>query len=71
MTRAEVVLIYMMEFSDNGEPEGGELHRGTREDCERVRGLLPAIAYSGSRPLLHAYTCIVPASTLAAEARHA
>jgi len=61
------VLVYVIEFSDGGPPECGELSRGKREECERVRDLIPAIAYSGSRPVACSYTRIVPATQLAAE----
>ena len=55
-------LVYVIEFSDGGPPECGELQRGTREECEKVRDLIPAISYSGSRPVKCAYTRLVPAS---------
>jgi hypothetical protein len=32
---------YVIEFSDGGEPE----------DCERVADLIPAVVYSGARPI--------------------
>lgn len=65
------VLVYVIEFTDGGEPETGELNRGSRQECEKVRDLIPAISYSGSRPVRVAYTRIVPAGALAAERRAA
>jgi hypothetical protein len=41
---------YVIEFSDGGPPEEQVLHVGTKEACERVMGLISAVAYSGSRP---------------------
>jgi len=43
------VLMYRIEFHDEGDVEEGLLHRGTRGECERVADLIPAIAYKGER----------------------
>lgn len=53
-------LLYVIEFSDGGPPESGVLTTGTREECEKVRDLIPGISYSGSRPTKLAYTRIIP-----------
>lgn len=45
---------YIIEFTDGGEPEGGILHEGSREDCEKVRDMIPGVSYSGDRPIKHA-----------------
>ena len=48
------VCMYQLTFSDGGEPEYGLLHRGSRESCEEVAKIIPAISYSCGRPLLDA-----------------
>lgn len=53
------VLGYVIEFSDGGPDESGFLHRGTLESCQRLQTDLPAIAYSGDRPVKGARTVIV------------
>lgn len=50
----EFICGYVIEFSDGGDPEGGILHQGTLEDCERVANMIPGVAYSGSRPVAQA-----------------
>jgi len=47
-------LLYVIEFSDGGEPEMRLMHRGTEEECEKLSRLLPAVSYSGSRPVTKA-----------------
>lgn len=44
-------LFYLIHFSDGGEPEGQVLHEGTEESCREIARLLPAISYSGPRPV--------------------
>jgi hypothetical protein len=44
------IVFYVLEFSDDGESEIGVLGEGTKEDCERILSLVPAVAYSGERP---------------------
>lgn len=42
---------YVIKFTDGGENEAEVLHVGTKEECERVADLIPAVAYSGNRPV--------------------
>ena len=51
---------YLIRFSDGGQPEGRVLHRGTREECERMGKVMLAVSYSGSRPDPPAEFFIVP-----------
>jgi hypothetical protein len=51
---------YILEFSDGGPREGGLLHAGTKEECENTARIIPAICYSGDRPLKACYIRIVP-----------
>lgn len=51
---------YVLTFSDGGEPEEQVLHVGTREECERVADLVPAVSYSGSRPCSTARMVVCP-----------
>jgi len=44
-------LFYLIHFSDGGDPEGNLLHEGTEEECERLATMLPAVSYSGPRPV--------------------
>lgn len=51
----EYALLYIIEF-DDGEPDEGQvLHCGTREECDRIVAVCPAIAYSGPRPVKGAH----------------
>lgn len=38
-------------FDDNGEAEMTVLHQGTQEECEKVAAMVPAVTYSGPRPI--------------------
>lgn len=40
----------MIEYSDGGPSEAQLLHTGTLEECAKVKALVPALAYAGSRP---------------------
>ena len=51
---------YVLTFTDGGEPEEQILHVGSREDCEQVAGLIPAVAYSGPRPLGDCRMVVMP-----------
>ena len=51
---------YIIEFSDGGDPEECVLHVGTREACERVMSVIPAVAYSGPRPNPRARGMVIP-----------
>jgi hypothetical protein len=48
---SDYVCVYQITFADGGEPEYGILSKGSREDCERVMSMIPAIAYNGPRPV--------------------
>lgn len=47
-----VALTYI-KFKD-GSAEAMEIARGTKEECERVADLIPAVAYSGSKTVKEA-----------------
>lgn len=53
---------YRIEFTDDGPPVAEVLHVGTQDECERMADLLPAVAYSGARPIkgAHLVVCEVP-----------
>jgi len=51
---------YVLEFSDGGEPEEQVLHVGTKDECARLMDLVPAVAYSGDRPIADARMVVVP-----------
>ncbi|MGL1645769.1 hypothetical protein ACSTHO_23620, partial [Vibrio parahaemolyticus] len=53
-TEEQWICAVKLEFSDGGVPEGQLIHRGTKEECERVYDMLPAISYRGSRPVSEA-----------------
>jgi hypothetical protein len=40
-----------LDFSDGGEPEFIVLHEGTEAECIRMADGVPAVAYSGKRPV--------------------
>jgi hypothetical protein len=52
---------WAIKFSDGGDPELQIMHRGTKEDCEHMLSLVPAVAYSGERPGAQAFTFLIPA----------
>ena len=56
---------YVIEFDDGGEPDEQVLVTGTEEECERVLAFLPAVAYSGTRPVRRAYLVIAPVVVVA------
>ncbi len=49
---------YVIDFTD-GESQGRVLHEGTLEDCENMRRLLPAVSYSGARPVKGAHSFVM------------
>lgn len=51
---AQWALACVLEFGDGGEPEGRVLHVGTEAECERLAGMMPAVAYNGARPVVRA-----------------
>jgi len=63
MSSEEWVCGYVIEFDDGGEPESQVLHVGSKESCEAVSDMLPAVLYSGDRPIKDAYMRVVPAPT--------
>lgn len=58
----EYVAGYVINFDDDGEPEGRVLHRGTKGECEEVKANTHGITYSGDRPVKDATFFIVPAA---------
>jgi hypothetical protein len=58
----EYVAGYVINFEDDGEPEGQVLHRGTKAECEEVKANTHGITYSGDRPVKDATFFIVPAA---------
>lgn len=57
---SEYVCGYVIHFSDDGPDEGQELHRGSLQECGELADIIPAVCYSGSRPLRDAEFVIVP-----------
>ncbi len=56
---------YVIEFSDGVDPEEQVLTEGSLSDCEKLRALLPAVAYSGSRQVVGCHFVIVELASLA------
>lgn len=56
----EHALFYLIWFVDSDVAEGQCLHIGTKEDCEHLEQLMPAVSYSGNRTPLHAAMFIRP-----------
>lgn len=50
------MLTSVLEFADR--LEGQVYHVGTKEDCERVQSLIPAISYNGDDVVLAAWTTV-------------
>ena len=51
----------VIEFADDGDAEFMSLgHNMTREECDRLMQLIPAVSYSGPRPVKEAYLTTVP-----------
>lgn len=55
----EWVAGYAIKFTD-GTTEGNLLHKGSKESCERVRDMVPAISYSGPLKFESAHTFVMP-----------
>lgn len=49
-------------FLADGTAETQVLHRGSREDCEAVEALTPAVTYAGAKPVRHAKIVVRDAS---------
>lgn len=61
-TQGAFVVCSVLEFGDGGEPNVQLLGRGTREECERIADLIPAVAYSGDRePITDSYMVVTEA----------
>jgi hypothetical protein len=60
-TNDDFVAGYVIHFSDGGESEEQVLHHGSLESCRALGLLIPAVAYSGKRPVARCEWCIVPA----------
>lgn len=45
------ICAYRLTFKDGGEPEFGFLGRGTKEECDRIMEVIPAVYYPGDRPV--------------------
>lgn len=58
LTTEKWVVGYALDFED-GESEGRVIHRGTLEECERVRNLMPAVSYSGDRKVERAHSFVM------------
>lgn len=54
------VLVSVVDFSDGGESEESVLHFGSFESCDAAARLIPAISYSGSRPVKDARVSVFP-----------
>lgn len=64
MAEGEFVCCSVIEFSDGGEESVTVLERGSKETCERVADLIPAVSYSGKRPMKAAYMVVTEAENL-------
>lgn len=52
-----------IDFSDGGEAESWPVFFGSREQCDSVARMLPAVSYSGNRPVAGATVsvyCLAP-----------
>uniref|UniRef100_A0A6M3LFW0 Uncharacterized protein n=1 Tax=viral metagenome TaxID=1070528 RepID=A0A6M3LFW0_9ZZZZ len=61
MGAPEWMCVSLVEFSDGGGPIAMLLQRGSREECELVADRIPAVSYSGERPVSKAWLCVCPA----------
>jgi hypothetical protein len=64
---SEYVCFCQLDFADDGEPEFMVFHRGTLADCEKMYGLVPAVSYSGARPVKDARVRIMSEADLTAD----
>lgn len=60
LNNATHVAGYIIHFKDGGEPEEAVLGQGTKEEMERLYRMMPAVSYSGERPIDRAEFVIVP-----------
>jgi hypothetical protein len=49
----------VIHFMDGGEPEEQVLHQGTLEECKHLMDIIPAVSYSGIRPVKECQFVIV------------
>lgn len=56
------VCVSVVSFNDGGPDEAQVLARGTEDECQHVRHLVPAVAYRGDRPVAEATLIVWPAS---------
>jgi hypothetical protein len=54
------VLLSLVQFDGNEHAKGQELHRGTYEECEKLKDVIPAVTYSGDKKPKSAKLLIVP-----------
>lgn len=59
LSRGEFMCVSCIEFDDGGSVSAQPLHVGDRESCERVADLIPAVSYSGDRPVKRAWMSII------------
>lgn len=57
------ILISEIKFNDGGESEFFLIHKGTENECKVLMNTLPAISYSGARPVISGTLHIVPNCT--------
>lgn len=62
-TDEQLSLYSVIVFSDDGDCECTPLGHGmSREQCDQLAAMIPAVSYSGSRPVKEAYLTAVPTS---------
>ena len=62
-TSERLSLYGVIEFNDGGDAEATAMgHNMTREECDQLAALVPAVIYNGSRPVKEAYLSAVPTS---------
>jgi hypothetical protein len=54
------VLVHVLEF-DDGDVSAQKLGEGTRAECDRIAGLLPAVAYNGDKKVKDSWLAVVTA----------
>lgn len=59
-TMGDYVAGYVLHFKDGGPPEEQVLHRGSFESCRDLADLIPAVSYSGPRPIDRCEWVVVP-----------
>jgi hypothetical protein len=59
LSRGDFMCVSCIEFADTGSVSAQPLHVGDLQSCERVADMLPAISYSGDRPVKKAWMSII------------